>query len=117
MSKNQDKKKSGDCCACHLPDIRRKSNELGRHAPLFKALGDPTRLEIVDLMLRAGGPLCACEIESRFELSQPTISHHLKLLRDAGLLECERRGTWIYYSLAPDGAGALRELARLIEQA
>lgn len=70
-----------------------------RVARVFKALGDETRLSIVAMLGRAGCALCVCEIEAKFDLSQPTISHHLKVLRDAGVVETERRGTWVYYSL------------------
>lgn len=69
------------------------------YAKLFKALGDPTRLQILEMLGRHQEPLCACEIEARFALKQPTISHHLRLLREVGLIEGERRGNWIYYSL------------------
>lgn len=74
---------------------------MGQYAVAFKALGDPTRLEMVDLLARAEGSLCVCDIESRFDLSQPTISHHLGLLRKAGLVTTERRGTWMHYRLTP----------------
>jgi ArsR family transcriptional regulator len=86
------------CCA---PRPRRRRAWLEDHATICKALGDVTRLAMVDLLARAEGPLCVCDIESCFELSQPTISHHLGLLRKAGLVEAERRGTWMYYRLAP----------------
>lgn len=75
-------------------------------AKLFRALGDETRLAIVEMIL-AAGELCACDIESNFALSQPTISHHIKLLRTAGVIEGERRGTWIYYRLVPGALEAL----------
>ena len=71
-------------------------------AVMFKALGDPVRLRLVSLIARhPGGEACVCEISVPFGVSQPTISHHLKLLRRAGLLECERRGTWVYYRVVP----------------
>lgn len=67
-------------------------------AGMFKALGDPVRLRLLSLIAsHPGGEACVCEISATFDLSQPTISHHLKLLRSAGLLDCERRGTWVYY--------------------
>jgi ArsR family transcriptional regulator len=67
-------------------------------ATMFKALGDPVRLRLLSLIAsHPGGEACVCEISATFDLSQPTISHHLKLLRSAGLLDCERRGTWVYY--------------------
>ncbi|MCY4078824.1 MAG: metalloregulator ArsR/SmtB family transcription factor [Caldilineaceae bacterium] len=76
-------------------------------AAAFKAIGHPVRLQILDLLSRQAGPMCACHIEARFTLSQPTISHHLRLLRKAGLVNSERRGTWIYYSAAEAGVGPL----------
>ena len=68
-------------------------------APVFKALADPTRLRVLAMLARTGGSLCACEIEAAFDLSQPTVSHHLRLLRRAGLVTAERRGTWMHYTL------------------
>ena len=71
-------------------------------AVMFKALGDPVRLRLMSLIAsHPGGEACVCEISVHFDVSQPTISHHLKLLRKAGLLECERRGTWVYYWVVP----------------
>ena len=70
-----------------------------RFAKLFKALGDATRLEILGLLAAGGGSRCACEIEEHFHLGQSTISHHLRVLREAGLVVSERRGLWIHYSL------------------
>jgi DNA-binding transcriptional ArsR family regulator len=76
--------------------------EAAQLAVMFKALGDPVRLRLVSLIARhPGGEACVCEISVPFDVSQPTISHHLKLLREAGLLECERRGTWVYYRVVP----------------
>ncbi len=86
---------------CCPPSPRTNREWLGEYASAFKALGDPTRLEMVDLLARADGPLCVCDIESRFDLSQSTISHHLGLLRKAGLVTTERRGTWMHYRLTP----------------
>jgi len=72
-------------------------------AKVFKALGDPVRLRLLSMIAsRAGGEICVCDLTPAFELSQPTISHHLKLLRQAGLIDCERRGTWVYYWLLPN---------------
>lgn len=71
-------------------------------AKTFKALGDPVRLRLLSMIAsRDGGEVCVCELTPAFELSQPTISHHLKLLRQAGLIDCERRGTWVYYWVLP----------------
>ncbi len=77
-------------------------------AAMFKALGDPVRLRLLSLIAsHPGGEACVCEISATFDLSQPTISHHLKLLRSAGLLDCERRGTWVYYWVLPQALGRL----------
>ncbi|MEV3860663.1 metalloregulator ArsR/SmtB family transcription factor [Streptomyces sp. NPDC050095] len=71
-------------------------------AKVFKALGDPVRLRLLSMIAsRAGGEVCVCDLTPAFDLSQPTISHHLKLLKQAGLIDSERRGTWVYYRLLP----------------
>jgi ArsR family transcriptional regulator len=69
---------------------------------LFKALGDSHRLSILATLARAEDEVCVCDFTAGLPLNQPTVSHHLKLLREAGLVTCERRGTWVYYRLAPD---------------
>jgi ArsR family transcriptional regulator len=84
------------------------------YASLFKALADSTRVEIVALLADAREPLCACDIEGHFELSQATVSHHLKILREAGVLTSERRGTWIFYSLEPSTVERLHEFSTLL---
>jgi ArsR family transcriptional regulator len=71
-------------------------------APLFKALGEPVRLRLLSLIAcHDGGEACVCELTDAFDLSAPTISHHLKVLRESGLITSERRGTWIYYRISP----------------
>ncbi|BAX94886.1 ArsR/SmtB family transcription factor [Mycobacterium shigaense] len=71
-------------------------------ATMFKALGDPVRLRLLSqIASHPGGEACVCEISTTLDVSQPTISHHLKLLRSAGLIDCERRGTWVYYWVIP----------------
>lgn len=100
--------------ACCPPARPGGKPSLDGFARVFKALADETRLEIVAMLAARAGDLCACEIESRFELSQPTISHHLKLLREAGLVTAERRGTWVHYALDRRALERVRELcARL----
>ncbi|NGY61218.1 winged helix-turn-helix transcriptional regulator [Lentzea sp. NEAU-D13] len=70
---------------------------------MFKALGDPVRLRLLSMIAsRPDGEVCVCELTPAFDLSQPTISHHLKLLRQAGLVDSERRGTWVYYRARPE---------------
>lgn len=82
-------------------------------ATMFKALGDPVRLRLLSLIAsHPGGEACVCDISSTFDVSQPTISHHLKLLRTAGLLDRERRGTWVYYWVIPS---ALQELSSVLQ--
>jgi ArsR family transcriptional regulator len=71
-------------------------------AALFKALADSHRLTILATLARAEDEVCVCDFTSGLPLNQPTVSHHLKILRDAGLVTCERRGTWVYYRLASD---------------
>ena len=70
-------------------------------AEVAKALGDPIRLQLVDVLRRHAGKVCVCELVPLFDLSQPTISHHLKVLRDAGLVQSERQGLWAYYYVIP----------------
>ncbi len=80
-------------------------------APLLKALGDPARLRLMSLILsHEGGEACVCDLLPSFDLSQPTVSHHLKVLHDVGLLSRERRGTWVYYSARPGALAALGSL-------
>ena len=76
-------------------------------ARVFKALADPARVKIVNLLATSPDPVCVCEFTGPLGLSQPTVSHHLKKLVQAGLLEREQRGTWAYYSLRPDALGDL----------
>lgn len=66
-------------------------------AAAFKALADPVRLRLLSIIASAGDEVCVCDITPQFDVSGPTISHHLKVLREAGLVDCERRGTWVYY--------------------
>ena len=71
-------------------------------AHVFKALGDPVRIRLVSLIgAHQGGEVCVCDLTTAFDLTQPTISHHLKVLRSAGIIDSERRGTWVYYRLVP----------------
>ena len=90
------------------------TREQERWARLFKALGDPTRLEILRLIAAQPGPTCVCDIVERFDLAQPTISHHLKLLREAGLLRQSRIGIWSFHAIDPEGAEALGGAAQAL---
>lgn len=80
-----------------------------RIAPMFKALGDPVRLRLVAL-IASQAKVCVCDLQTHFTLSGPTISHHLKVLREAGLISGERRGTWVYYWVNPAALQALSVL-------
>lgn len=81
-------------------------------AAVFKALSDPVRLRLLSLIASfEGGEACVCDVTSAFNVSQPTISHHLRVLREAGLIDSERRGTWVYYWVLPD---ALKNLGALL---
>ena len=95
------------CCEPVVyPDVERV--QALRMAEVAKALGDPIRLQLVDVLRKHAGKVCVCELVPLFEISQPTLSHHLKKLRAAGLVDCERRGLWAYYYVTPE---ALDELA------
>jgi len=101
--------------ACCSPSAKARPKDLSSYATLFKALGDETRLSILGFLLARGDTLCVCEIEAQVkELSQPTISHHLRLLREAGLVTAERRGTWVYYAVNPAVRPRLVEFAALL---
>ena len=92
---------AGGCCA---PISAAALDEAGaaEGAAVFKALADPIRLRLLSMITSAGGEVCVCDLTPQFEVSGPTISHHLKVLRAAGLVGCERRGTWVYYWPVPD---------------
>ena len=93
------------CCGPEVPPLPRREAE--QVAERFRALADPTRVAIVNRLAQAE-ETCVCDLTAAFELSQPTISHHLKVLREAGLVESSRSGTWAYYRLVPEAVGALR---------
>ena len=95
------------CCEPVVyPDVERR--HAGRMAEVAKALGDPIRLQLVDVLRKHAGKVCVCELVPLFDVSQPTLSHHLKKLRDAGIVDSERQGLWAYYYVLPD---ALEELS------
>ncbi len=103
-----------DAAACSIPLVREPVGEsaAAELAHVFKALGDPVRLRLLSLIgAHQGGEVCVCDLTTAFDLTQPTISHHLKVLREAGILTSERRGTWVYYRLVP---AALERMAALL---
>jgi ArsR family transcriptional regulator len=99
-----------DAVGCCSPLVREplsadQAVELSR---LFKAMGDPVRLRLLSLIAsHDGGEACVCDLSGVFDLTGPTISHHLKVLREAGLISGERRGTWVYYRVHPEALGRL----------
>ncbi|MFF9022914.1 MULTISPECIES: ArsR/SmtB family transcription factor [Streptomyces] len=101
----------GDACCPGLLTAPLDEEQAVDLARVFKALGDPVRLRLLSMIAsKAGGEVCVCDLTPAFDLSQPTISHHLKLLRQAGLIDCERRGTWVYYRLLPETTDRLAGL-------
>jgi ArsR family transcriptional regulator, arsenate/arsenite/antimonite-responsive transcriptional repressor len=94
------------CCA----DVSLELDKDGvaRLTAVVKALADPVRLQIVDVLRRHAGQVCVCDLQTLFPISQPTLSHHLRRLREAGVVGVERRGQWAYYYVEPD---ALKELS------
>ena len=95
------------CCEpLVMPDVGPRQAQ--RLAELAKALSDPIRVQLVDVLRKAPGKVCVCELVPLFDVSQPTLSHHLKKLREAGIVGVERRGLWAYYYVVPE---ALEELS------
>ena len=101
------KRSAGErCCEPVVyPDVER--GDALRMAEVAKALGDPIRLQLVDVLRKHAGEVCVCELVPLFDISQPTLSHHLKKLREAGLVDSERRGLWAYYYVVPEAMNEL----------
>jgi len=103
---------SAEPCCSPLAEARIPAETANLLAPAFKALGDPVRLQLMSMIASApDGEICVCDLTPAFDLSGPTISHHLKVLREAGLVDAERRATWVYYRPRP---GLLNQLATLL---
>jgi ArsR family transcriptional regulator len=99
--------------ACESPLVRDPltAEQATSVAAVFKALSDPVRLRLLSLIAsHAGGEACVCELTGLFEVSEPTISHHLKVLREAGLVTSQRRASWVYYQVVPDALAGLSAL-------
>ncbi|MFF3854307.1 ArsR/SmtB family transcription factor [Micromonospora sp. NPDC002575] len=110
MSKQASDLTAAPCCA---PLTRRRvpTGAAVALAPAFKALGDPVRLQLLSMIASAeGGEICVCDLTPAFDLTGPTISHHLRVLREAGLVDAERRGTWVWYRARPAMLGQLAVL-------
>jgi len=104
---------AGDPLACCVPLARQpiSAEQAVGVVPMLKAIAEPARLRLLSLVLsHEGSEACVCDLLPFFDLSQPTISHHLKVLHDSGLLEREKRGTWVFYKARPDAMAALGSL-------
>jgi ArsR family transcriptional regulator, arsenate/arsenite/antimonite-responsive transcriptional repressor len=102
---------TGACCGLAVAPL--DEADATRIAGMFKALGDPVRLRLA-AMIAAQDQICVCDLTPHFEVSGATISHHLKVLREAGLVDCERRGTWVHYWVKPDALESLSVLLRSV---
>jgi ArsR family transcriptional regulator len=101
-----------DACSAPLVGEPLSQSAAAGLAQVFKALGDPVRLRLVSLIgAHQGGEVCVCDLTAAFDLTQPTISHHLKVLREAGIIDSQRRGTWVHYWLVPT---ALERMSALL---
>ena len=101
-----------DCCAPLAAPLL-SDEEAAATAAVFRALSDPARVKIVNLLATSGEPVCVCNLIEPLRLSQPTVSHHCKKLLDVGLVEREQRGKWAYFSLRPDALQTLAAVADL----
>lgn len=105
----------GLACCTPLSGTAMTTEQAEQIAPLLKALADPVRLRLISLIAsNQGGEACVCDLNDAFDLTQATISHHLKVLHSAGLLDREKRGVWVYYAVRP---AALAAVATLFTQA
>lgn len=100
----------GGACCVPLGSAQLTEAEAADAAHLFKALADPHRIRILNLLATTGAPVCVCELVPALGLAQPTVSFHLKKLADAGLIRRERRGTWAYYTIDPDTMRRVKEV-------
>jgi ArsR family transcriptional regulator, arsenate/arsenite/antimonite-responsive transcriptional repressor len=103
------KRPPGEPCCEPLVHPKVSEEQAIRLAALSKALADPIRVQLVDVLRKHAGKVCVCELTPLFDVSQPTVSHHLKVLREAGLVGVERRGLWAYYYVNPE---AVKELSK-----
>jgi ArsR family transcriptional regulator len=101
------------CC----PPARVATDDFEAQAALLKAIADPYRLTMLATLAAAEDEVCVCDFTEALPLNQPTVSHHLRILREAGLVTCERRGTWVYYRIAPDAHDRISDsLANVFQQ-
>jgi ArsR family transcriptional regulator len=108
-----------DCACGTTPESTLSDGDIDRHTTRLKALSSPVRLRMVDLIYNGGGEICVCEFMDHFDLSQPTISHHLKVLREAGLIKSRQEGTYVYHRVdrqAFTGLAALMDRLRTVRE-
>ncbi|MFG3497355.1 ArsR/SmtB family transcription factor [Streptomyces sp. NPDC047928] len=104
-----------ETCGVELSGLLIERDEAERLAAMLKAIADPTRLQLYRMIERSpAGEACVCDLTTALGFRQPTVSHHLKVMCDAGLLDRERRGTWVWYSVKPEG---LRRIRGILEPA
>ncbi len=104
---------AGECCIPTSTStlLQISSSQVRQTAELFGILADPTRLTILNLLAASqSGEVCVCDVTASFQVGQPTISHHLKILRDAGVIQGDKRGKWVYYSLVKSRVAEIRSL-------
>ncbi|GAB3651637.1 ArsR/SmtB family transcription factor [Glycomyces tarimensis] len=107
-----------DDCRTSLVAEPLSASQADRLAPSYKALGDPVRLRLLSLIAsHEGGQACVCDLTGSFDVSAPTISHHLKVLKEIGLVTSERRGTWVYYRARPEALALLSTVLSVPEEA
>ena len=104
----------GVACCAPLAGPSLSQAEAEATASIFKALADPSRVRLVNMLANASEPVCVCDLNAHFDLGQPTLSHHLKKLVAAGLLNREQRGTWAYYSISRNALQQLAEVTKPI---
>ena len=101
----------GFACCTPLSGAQMSTEQAEQVAPLLKALADPVRLRLVSLIASSqSGEACVCDLNDAFDLTQATISHHLKVLHTAGVLDRDKRGVWVYYAVRPDALSAVANL-------
>ena len=101
----------GVCC---VPEPRLRPEKVEQLSDVLKALADPTRLQMVLILRDASEPVCVCDFTQTFDLTQPTVSHHMARLREAGLVDCEKRGIWAFYRLRRDLPASVRRLVEAL---
>jgi len=109
-----ERKRGGRCCDDIAESIRMSGDQAQRLSDDLSILAHPVRLQILAILARRAGQVCVCDLEAALPVKQPTVSHHLKLLRAAGLIDCERHGLWAYYFVNQDALTQLR--ARVADQ-